>query len=564
MPVTDPADNADIQPLAGAALDGSSLAGSITGDDMAKPSPTHGAAPAHAGSFGRIVRNSGINVIGTVLNLVLSFVAVFLLARRLGPDTVGLYFTLFTIALVVYFILESGITTVLTRRIAREPARLKKHVAEANGLLLVVSLLSIIVMTLIGFGWDVWESLFGRAIGQAEELEGMRLAPLCVAAGVACAGRLVLEFYAAIFRGLERFEYENLARVIQAGIFAGLVWAFVSPPDISAMYISVGILVASNVLSALYIVVALQRGWKCLGFRLNRQVLADWLPESLPLGVGDLIQRITWNVDTILLGWLQPLGVVGLYSVAYRPLQPLNLVPRTVLSVTFPHFSRLADADLPALGRAFAASIRLLWIVSLPLSIGICAIAEPLVVLSAGPKFSQAVTPLRLLIWIVNLSFISTQFRFLFTALGKQRLFTRLVFPILILKTVAELALIPWLGYYGACAGSVLAELTLVASGLYVCRQLGLGGLEWGLMARALPAAAIMAALIWPARDAAWLLLAATTCVASLVYLGLCLLFGTVERSELARFAGTIKTMLHARRQKRLARLSAEGGPAGE
>ena len=191
----------------------------------------------------------------------------------------------------------------------------------------------------------------------------------------------------------------------------------------------------SNGASALYAAWALQRGWKCLGFELNRRIIRDWVPESLPLGVGDLVQRITWQVDTILLGQLRPLAEVGLYSIAYRPLQPLNLVPRTVLAVTFPEFSRLAHVDRPALGRAFTASIRLLWIVSLPISIAVCAVAEPLVVLPAGTEFAEAATPLRLLIWIVNLSFISTQFRFLFTAIDQQRMFTRLVVPILVLKS---------------------------------------------------------------------------------------------------------------------------------
>src|SRR5690242_3093808 len=91
--------------------------------------------PAHQpGSLGRMIRNSGINAVGTVFNLVLSFVAVFVLARRLGPAGLGLYFLVFTIALVVYFVLESGITTVLTRRIARSPGELKRHVSEATGL----------------------------------------------------------------------------------------------------------------------------------------------------------------------------------------------------------------------------------------------------------------------------------------------------------------------------------------------------------------------------------------------------------------------------------------------
>ena len=110
-----------------------------------------------------MIRNSGFNAVGTVLNLVLSFVAVFVLARRLGKDALGLYFTLFTVALVVYFVLESGITTVLTRRIARDPLGLRKHVSEATGLLLVVCILAVVVMSLLGIGWQTWDGWYGKA-----------------------------------------------------------------------------------------------------------------------------------------------------------------------------------------------------------------------------------------------------------------------------------------------------------------------------------------------------------------------------------------------------------------
>ena len=444
---------------------------SIADSEPDVPQLAHG-----PGSLGRMVRNSGFNAVGTILSLTLNFLAIFVLARSLGKDALGLYFAIFTVALVVYFILDSGLTMVLTRRIARYPDQLKKHVSEATGLLLVAAFAAVAILTLIGIAWNQIEPLMDKSRSTVH-ITSAGMIMIFAAAGLACAGRLMLEFYAAVFRGIELFEYENIARVIQAGTFAGLVALWVGGPERAALARAVWVLVISNFAGGLFVAWRLAR-MGCLGFSLNRRVLADWVPESLPLGVGDLVQRVTWQVDTLLLSWLRPLADVGLYSIAYRPLQPLNLVPRTVLSVTFPQFSRLADTSMEALGQAFARSIRLLWVVSLPISIVICVWAEPLVVLAAGPSYREAAVPLRLLIWIVNLSFVSTQFRFLFTAMGQQRTFAKLVLPILVLKVVIEVMLILPFGYFGACAGSCIAEFTLVALGLAVCRRLGLGNLE--------------------------------------------------------------------------------------
>src|SRR5438105_1753480 len=145
----------------------------------------------------------------------------------------------------------------------------------------------------------------------------------------------------------------------------------------------------------------------------------------------------------------------AIYNVAYRPLGPLNWLPRIILVAAFPAFARLAAGDRSGLSRALAASIRLLWVISLPLAVAIFACAEPLITLLAGPDYVDAVLPLRILIWISTLSFLSMQFRFVFTAVGRQKLFARLAVAVFGLEAAIELALIPWWGYFGACAGSL-------------------------------------------------------------------------------------------------------------
>src|SRR5205085_8734527 len=108
------------------------------------------------------------------------------------------------------------------------------------------------------------------------------------------------------------------------------------------------------------------------------------------LGLGDVVRGLTWQVDTILLRLLQPAAAVGVYSIAYRPLGPLNWVPRAVLTAMFPSFARLAEGDRPGLGRAFAASARLMWLVSLPIAVSIFVGAEPIIAVLAGPQYLEA------------------------------------------------------------------------------------------------------------------------------------------------------------------------------
>src|SRR5260221_4845559 len=133
------------------------------------------------------------------------------------------------------------------------------------------------------------------------------------------------------------------------------------------------------------------------------------------------------QLDTLLLSVFRPAAVVGLFSVACRPLQPLQLLPWIIVSVTFPMMSRAAHVDRAAFSRTFANTTNLLWIASLPISIIVTACARPMIIATAGPEFADAAGPLQLLIWATGLVFVNAQHRFVLTALDAERKYLRLM-----------------------------------------------------------------------------------------------------------------------------------------
>jgi O-antigen/teichoic acid export membrane protein len=303
------------------------------------------------------------------------------------------------------------------------------------------------------------------------------------------------------------------------------------------LQMAVAMLACSHVAAAVFLTACLQWRAPCLGLRLHSGVVRDWLAEAVPLGLGDVIRRLTWQLDTIVLRLLQPPAVVGVYSIAYRPLGPLNWLPRAILRAVFPTFARLAETDRAGLERAFAASIRLLWVTSLPIAVAIFVTAEPVIVILAGEEYLDAQGPMRVLIWVTSLSYLSLQFRFLFTALGRPRVYTVLVGLVLAVEAGLEFALIPWWGYYGACAGTLLGELLFTAIGLVACRWLGVGGIEWRALGAAAVAGALMGAALWPVRGVSLPLLILAVGLATAGYFLLCFALGALRWEELRRLS---------------------------
>lgn len=485
------------------------------------------------GSAHRMLRNGAFNLAVQGLYAVFYLVIIASLARGLGKEGFGEYYTLFALMLVVQAVCEVGVSTVLTRRLARSPETWRATMSEPAALFTGIVLASVGVFLGLGV-LGSW--LRGDAT----------LWPCFALAGLACAAMQVQRFCAAVFAAFELFAYENLARILQGASLAGAVSVLAWQGTLRLAMVF-ALLAASHVLSALFLIASLTRHWCSDGQRRKGEAhpsrltprtasVKNWLAESVPLGLGDVLRGLCWQLDTVLLGLLQPAAVVGIYSVAYRPLGPINWIPLSILTAVFPAFARTAESNRGALQHMFAASMRLLWIASLPIAVFFCIGAERVILLIAGPEYVEAAQPMRVVIWITSLSFLSYPFRFLFAALGRARLYAVLVLLTLTSQATIAVTLIPRWGYWGACTGSLLAETFFTTAGLILCGRLSVGGIAGRALAGAAIAAVGMAALLWPARNLPLPLLALAAVGATGIYLVLCVLLGALRRQEVRRF----------------------------
>ena len=470
------------------------------------------------------MRNSAFNALGTALIVPCNFIALFTLARRLGAESMGLFFTLFAVCAVIHWISDAGTTTVLTRRIARSQDDLRRIVGEAIGVMTIVCLASVAMFTAVSSSW--------MAAAHGEVAWGV-----VAAAASSMVGRHALDFASNLFRGLERFEFENLARVTQTASFCAFVWLFVQPSAHSTER-ALWVFAASNGLAAALI-------WGCYFWthgvtspRLSPTVFRAWYGESISLGAGDVIRMLLMQLDTLLLAAMRPSAVVGLFSVAARPLQPLQLVPRMITSVTFPMMSRAGQLDTQKVSRAFAETTNLLWIASLPICVATAACAGPMLLITVGPEFTDAVWPLRLLIWATVFVFVNAQLRFVLSAMDEQRKYLRLILFALVCKLGLGAVLIHTMGIYGACLANLLGETVLCLTGLRVLYGLGIRGPRLAQLARALPGAVAMAAVLAPLANqnpqSIWPLAAAIPASGAL-YAGICVMTGALPWESVRR-----------------------------
>ena len=476
----------------------------------------------------RIFQNGIFNIVGLSISLPLQAISVFYLAHRLEPAVFGAYFALFTWTTVIHFFSEAGVSVALTRRIASDK-NLAKHFQESLGIFLLCSSVSLSLLVAMSVIWFIrhhlpieWETVIWLA--------------------TALISYQLHEWCAGFFRGVERFELENLSKVLQAVTqFCAIL--LVVPVEGGTLSHAVLCLALGAMVAAATSLAFVQLLYGVVGIRLRKGLIRDWFHESIPIGFSGLFRRLLWQADTLVLEVLQSAAIVGVFSVAFRPLQPLQVVPVLIGAVTFPVLSRLAKQnDLLQMSKIYSNSQRLLLVSAVPVSVLMTVFAEPIIGLCAGERYESAVLPFQILSWLVVLCFVSAQYRWVFTAIGRQREFAVLLGWIFLGKLFATAVMVYFLGLLGACWGLLLSEAVLVVFGFGLARRYGLADVEIRhYLSVGIAAAAMLAT--WFGVYPIWIFIPGdlATLMGLLTYGAILFVFGVLTFSECRNFWVTVK-----------------------
>ena len=137
---------------------------------------------------------------------------------------------------------------------------------------------------------------------------------------------------------------------------------------------------------------------------------------------------------------------------------------------------------------------------SLPIAIVVTLLGRPLIVLLFGADYADGADTLQIMTWTVVFMFPNYLFKYVLTALGKQRFETISLAVSLVMHLGIGIWLIPRLGAAGAAIAMLSAQIMAFIIGYaYVSRDFGTYH-PWGVLlkvaAGALPAAGIV--LLWP------------------------------------------------------------------
>lgn len=157
--------------------------------------------------------------------------------------------------------------------------------------------------------------------------------------------------------------------------------------------------------------------------RLAPRLSLTGINHLLSFGKSVTLSRILWffymQIDTIIVGKLLGKEILGFYSISMQlATLPVQRVSSIINQVAFPVFSRIQD-DREQFRSFILKAIRVLSLVAFPLLWGISSVANEIVLLFLGDKWSDAILPLQLLALIMPFRMIGNFFPSVTNALGR-------------------------------------------------------------------------------------------------------------------------------------------------
>jgi len=398
----------------------------------------------------RIAKNTAAlfaaQFVGTILSLVLTIY----IARSLGDVIFGKYS--FALAFTAIFAVFSdlGYNTLLIRDVARDKSQAGKYlnnVISMRALLsLVIFALIVIAINLMGYPADTKNVvyLFGiyTLIGSFSAV------------------------FKVTFRAFEKMEYEagitTLVNIIK--VSSGLLVLFLGYGLIELALV----FLFSGIFDVLFSFLVCERRFVKPKMELDFDFWKSTIKIALPLSMLSIFGLIYGRIDTIMLSMMEGDAVVGWYNAAYGLVLAFKPIPQLFMNALFPLMASYHVSSKDSLKMIYEKSFKYLFILGLPLAVGITLLADRFILLFYGEQFYPSIIALQILAWDVLLIFLYWSLAFTLVSIDKQKQMIVIAGCTALINIILNLILIPPFSYIGAAIATIVAEGFLIISYLYL------------------------------------------------------------------------------------------------
>jgi len=393
----------------------------------------------------RIVKNTAALFAAQFAVAILSLALAIVIARSLGDVIFGKYSFALAFTSIFAVFLDLGYNTLLIRDVARDKSQASKYLS--NVLLMRAFLFPIIftsiviVVNVLGYPADTKNVVY---------LFGVYL--------------LIMSFsdvFKVTFRVFEKMEYEASITIFAAMIrlSLGLLVLFMGYGLIELALV----FILSGILDLLFCFVICTRRFVKPKMEPDFGFWKSTMKVALPIGMLSIFGLIYTSIDTVMLSMMKGDAVVGWYNAAYNLVLGFKPISHLFMNALFPLMAGYSTSSTDSLKIVYEKSFKYLFILGLPIAVGMTLLADRFIILLYGQQFHPSILALQILSWDVLLFFSYFCMAFVLVSLTKQNRMAAIAGCAALVNIILNLVLIPPFSYVGAAIATIITETLLIA-----------------------------------------------------------------------------------------------------
>ena len=395
------------------------------------------------GTGRRIYKNTVYLGIAEVVSRVLQFVVMLYAARLLSQGNFGRVSFALSLSFIAVILADLGINTLLIREISRNKDLASKFFINAFSAKIALSIFAFFII----FGTL---NLLGYPAGTRQIVYIIWLFTII---------STFTELFYSIFRALEMMFYDAMLKILRMVILAaaslyilfqgyGVVvfsYAFVFTE-------AVVVLAAFAIASAKFI---------RLGFDVDIPFIISLVKKSLPFGLAIVFGGVYFYIGSVILSKIGGDAEVAVFSAAYNIALALLFVPAVYTNAIYPVLSRYYQESRAELKLLYERPFKYLYIIGIPISVGIYMLAKRIILLLYGPEYAASSIALQIIAIYLFLKFINFLLGIVLSSIDRQN--KRMLGQGLTaaFSVLLNIILIPLIGFAGAALSTLITEVFL-------------------------------------------------------------------------------------------------------
>lgn len=236
-----------------------------------------------------------------------------------------------------------------------------------------------------------------------------------------------------------------------------------------------------------------------------REYWKEILVTAAPYGTALILNMVYFRISSMMVLFMKGPTELGFLGPAMRILEILNVIPVYFMNSVLPVLSKAVREKSDRVERIVQLSFNFLFMIGLPMAIGLHVLAYPIIFLITQPEFLSQVdkgiygsdVALQVLALAMFFSFLNSTFNYSLISLNKQNNLLWINGSAALVNIAINSFLIPRLGFRGATWTSVFIELFILVLSYSVASRHIKYRFDWMGLAKTALAGVVMGLAVW-------------------------------------------------------------------